>query len=307
MEKTANQQNTAAEKPEEKAGMQKDTVENPSEVRTDSAFDEESEGSRATDKQENPDKTSAGAGAGGAAAADENDKDNDNGAAADADASPQCQTDLNELICEDMKKDIKKYREIRDLASRVFSKDGCVFRSEYTLKRFCQSVIWYTKSAKSMKRAFFVLSAFTIALPTIATLLNSVPDELIKNIQLWDMVAKTIVPLNIEPWIKLAVSVISAATAILTAFLNLFKFQHKWVQFRSTSEELQTELTVYLAQAGDYSEKTLTKPYVAKDKPVPEFSGEKLDELRENMFLINIEKIMAKEKSQWENLHKPSK
>ena len=307
MEKTANQQNTAAEKPEEKAGMQKDTVENPSEVRTDSAFDKESEGSRATDKQENPDKTSAGAGAGGAAAADENDKDNDNGAAADADASPQCQTDLNELICEDMKKDIKKYREIRDLASRVFSKDGCVFRSEYTLKRFCQSVIWYTKSAKSMKRAFFVLSAFTIALPTIATLLNSVPDELIKNIQLWDMVAKTIVPLNIEPWIKLAVSVISAATAILTAFLNLFKFQHKWVQFRSTSEELQTELTVYLAQAGDYSEKSLTKPYVTKDKPAPEFSREKLDEMRENMFLINIEKIMAKEKSQWENLHKPSK
>ena len=292
MEKTANQQNTAAEKPEEKAGMQKDTVENPSEVRTDSAFDEESEGSRATDKQENPDKTSAGAGAGGAAAADENDKDNDNGAAADADASPQCQTDLNELICEDMKKDIKKYREIRDLASRVFSKDGCVFRSEYTLKRFCQSVIWYTKSAKSMKRAFFVLSAFTIALPTIATLLNSVPDNLISNY---------------ESWIKLTVSVISAATAILTAFLNLFKFQHKWVQFRSTSEELQTELTVYLAQAGDYSEKSLTKPYVTKDKPAPEFSREKLDEMRENMFLINIEKIMAKEKSQWENLHKPSK
>ncbi|MBQ1350041.1 MAG: DUF4231 domain-containing protein [Ruminococcus sp.] len=292
MEKTANQQNTAAEKPEEKAGMQKDTVENPSEVRTDSAFDEESEGSRATDKQENPDKTSAGAGAGGAAAADENEKDNDNGAAADADASPQCQTDLNELICEDMKKDIKKYREIRDLASRVFSKDGCVFRSEYTLKRFCQSVIWYTKSAKSMKRAFFVLSAFTIALPTIATLLNSVPDNFISNY---------------ESWIKLTVSVISAATAILTAFLNLFKFQHKWVQFRSTSEELQTELTVYLAQAGDYSEKSLTKPYVTKDKPAPEFSREKLDEMRENMFLINIEKIMAKEKSQWENLHKPSK
>ncbi|MBQ4260412.1 MAG: DUF4231 domain-containing protein [Ruminococcus sp.] len=292
MEKTANQQNTAAEKPEEKAGMQKDTVENPSEVRTDSAFDEESEGSRATDKQENPDKTSAGAGAGSAAAADENDKDNDNAAAADADASPQCQTDLNELICEDMKKDIKKYREIRDLASRVFSKDGCVFRSEYTLKRFCQSVIWYTKSAKSMKRAFFVLSAFTIALPTIATLLNSVPDNFISNY---------------ESWIKLTVSVISAATAILTAFLNLFKFQHKWVQFRSTSEELQTELTVYLAQAGDYSEKSLTKPYVTKDKPAPEFSREKLDEMRENMFLINIEKIMAKEKSQWENLHKPSK
>lgn len=292
MEKTANQQNTAAEKPEEKAGMQKDMVENPSEVRTDSAFDEESEGCRATDKQENPDKTSAGAGAGGAAAADENDKDNDNGAAADADASPQCQTDLNELICEDMKKDIKKYREIRDLASRVFSKDGCVFRSEYTLKRFCQSVIWYTKSAKSMKRAFFVLSAFTIALPTIATLLNSVPDNFISNY---------------ESWIKLTVSVISAATAILTAFLNLFKFQHKWVQFRSTSEELQTELTVYLAQAGDYSEKSLTKPYVTKDKPAPEFSREKLDEMRENMFLINIEKIMAKEKSQWENLHKPTK
>ena len=71
MENTANQPNTAAEKPEEKAGTQNDTAENPSEVRTDSAFDEESEGSRATDKQENPDKTSAGAGAGGAAAADE--------------------------------------------------------------------------------------------------------------------------------------------------------------------------------------------------------------------------------------------
>ena len=303
MENTANQPNTAAEKPEEKAGTQNDTAENPSEVRTDSAFDEESEGSRASEKQENPDETSAGAGAGGAGDADDNAPDTDNG----ADVSPKCQTDLNELVCRDMKNDIKKYREIRDLASRVFTKDGCVFRSEYTMKRFCHSVIWYTKNAKSMKRAFFVLSAFTIALPTIATLLNSVPDELIKNIQLWDMVAKTIVPLNIEPWIKLAVSVISAATAILTAFLNLFKFQHKWVQFRSTSEELQTELTVYLAQAGDYSEKSLTKPYVTKDKPAPEFSREKLNEMRENMFLINIEKIMAKEKSQWENLHKPSK
>lgn len=288
MENTANQPNTAAEKPEEKAGTQNDTAENPSEVRTDSAFDEESEGSRASEKQENPDETSAGAGAGGAGDADDNAPDTDTG----ADVSPKCQTDLNELVCRDMKNDIKKYREIRDLASRVFTKDGCVFRSEYTMKRFCHSVIWYTKNAKSMKRAFFVLSAFTIALPTIATLLNSVPDNFISNY---------------ESWIKLTVSVISAATAILTAFLNLFKFQHKWVQFRSTSEELQTELTVYLAQAGDYSEKTLTKPYVAKDKPVPEFSGEKLDELRENMFLINIEKIMAKEKSQWENLHKPSK
>jgi hypothetical protein len=268
--------------------MQKDTVENPSEVRTDSAFDEESEGSRASEKQENPDETSAGAGAGGAGDADDNAPDTDTG----ADVSPKCQTDLNELVCRDMKNDIKKYREIRDLASRVFTKDGCVFRSEYTMKRFCHSVIWYTKNAKSMKRAFFVLSAFTIALPTIATLLNSVPDNFISNY---------------ESWIKLTVSVISAATAILTAFLNLFKFQHKWVQFRSTSEELQTELTVYLAQAGDYSEKSLTKPYVTKDKPAPEFSREKLNEMRENMFLINIEKIMAKEKSQWENLHKPSK
>ena len=290
MENTANQPNTAAEKPEEKAGTQNDTAENPSEVRTDSAFDEESEGSRASEKQENPDETSAGAGAGGADDADDNapDIDTDNG----ADVSPKCQTDLNELVCRDMKNDIKKYREIRDLASRVFTKDGCVFRSEYTMKRFCHSVIWYTKNAKSMKRAFFVLSAFTIALPTIATLLNSVPDNFISNY---------------ESWIKLTVSVISAATAILTAFLNLFKFQHKWVQFRSTSEELQTELTVYLAQAGDYSEKSLTKPYVTKDKPAPEFSREKLNEMRENMFLINIEKIMAKEKSQWENLHKPSK
>ncbi|MBQ1616770.1 MAG: DUF4231 domain-containing protein [Ruminococcus sp.] len=288
MENTANQPNTAAEKPEEKAGTQNDTAENPSEVRTDSAFDEESEGSRASEKQENPDETSAGAGAGGAGDADDNAPDTDTG----ADVSPKCQTDLNELVCRDMKNDIKKYREIRDLASRVFTKDGCVFRSEYTMKRFCHSVIWYTKNAKSMKRAFFVLSAFTIALPTIATLLNSVPDNFISNY---------------ESWIKLTVSVISAATAILTAFLNLFKFQHKWVQFRSTSEELQTELTVYLAQAGDYSEKSLTKPYVTKDKPAPEFSREKLNEMRENMFLINIEKIMAKEKSQWENLHKPSK
>ncbi|MBQ3988589.1 MAG: hypothetical protein II629_07500, partial [Ruminococcus sp.] len=69
---------------------------------------------------------------------------------------------------------------------------------------------------------------------------------------------------------------------------------------------LQLDNAEEYAESAD-SEKTLTKPYVAKDKPVPEFSGEKLDELRENMFLINIEKIMAKEKSQWENLHKPSK
>ena len=56
MENTANQPNTAAEKPEEKAGTQNDTAENPSEVRTDSAFDEESEGSRASENRRIPTK-----------------------------------------------------------------------------------------------------------------------------------------------------------------------------------------------------------------------------------------------------------
>lgn len=185
----------------------------------------------------------------------------------------------------DFLRDIRRYREVRDLADRLYTADGCVFKSDYTLKRFRQSVVWYIKKAKCMKIWFFVFSILSIVLPTAATVLNSI------SIQ--------------DNRIKYLVSGISALTAFIAALTSLFKFQSKWIQYRMTAEELQSELSLFILFANDYSRCSMEKKHkesCLKDQPL---TDEDLARMKEEIFTVNTESIMAKEKSQWYSLHKP--
>ena len=184
----------------------------------------------------------------------------------------------------DFIRDIKKYREVRDLADRLYTENGCVFKNTYLMKRFRQSVVWYIKKAKCMKISFYFFSFISIILPTLATVLNSVGIH--------------------EVWVTCAVSVLSGMTAFIVALTSLFKFHGKWIQYRMTAEEMQSELSLFILSANKYSRCSLEKKHkdsCQKDQP---FSDEDLEKMKEEIFAVNIESIMAKEKSQWYSLIK---
>lgn len=258
-----------------------------------------------------------------------------------------CEQTKTELIVKDFQKDLKRCREIRNLANRIYQKDGSsVFQNDYTLLRFWQSVVWYIKKAKWLKFWFFFYSTLAIVLPILTTLLNTT------------LISSDIIPEKWKPYCTLVVSVLSAVTAVISALLSLFKFQHRWIQCRYTAESLQKELSLFVAGANDYSDDNFTASGVKHceqppAEPQPEEQPETaeaesddnasngkqpnrkqssaqattndqqsatehsesakplkksaLAKMKEDYFLFKMEQIMANEQTQWYNLHKPSK
>ncbi len=262
----------------ERKAQTDESAEMPNETAAESAFDEgepsfEEAPSGETSEQEAGDDTAAGG------EANEQQKN--------------CMDDLEpdlKLNFKDIKEDMEKgnrYRELRDFFSRLYKDGKCVIRDEYTAKRFFQSVLWYSKKAKRNKLLFYSFSVVTIVLPAATTVLTAISSD--------ELAA-----------IRIISSCLSSVTAIFTALLALFKFQHNWIQFRTTSEALQTELSRMISETQDYSETELEKRFGKTLTDSDEDKAE-LVKLREKVFLIQIESIMAKEKTQWESLHKPSK
>lgn len=255
-----------------------------------------------------------------------------------------CEEKKNELLVKDFQWDLRRAREIRNLANRLYKQNGdCVFQNDYTLMRFWQSVVWYIKKAKSLKFWFFFYSTLSIVLPITTTLLNT---TLINT--------KGIVPPDFQPYCSLIISILSAVTAVISALLSLFKFQHRWIQCRFTAESLQKELSLFLAGANDYSDDNFTadgvkqseqppaapeetveyeehpeatetapadgapnnrqgqtagsqQPAAEQGEPAKPMKKSELAKMKEDYFLFKMEQIMANEQTQWYNLHKPSK
>ena len=175
---------------------------------------------------------------------------------------------------EDLLNDLEKSSDFRKLYEMVFDNDQCIFKNEYTRKRFLQSVYWYHKSARKCKKWFYIFSVIAIVLPTAATVLSGFSENFI---------------------LKLLVSILSALTAVCTSLLTLFKVQHKWIQFRTTAETLHTELSLFISGTGDYSYQSLEKTYKNECNTSAPFSESVMEELKEKVFLVKIESIMAKE------------
>ncbi len=186
---------------------------------------------------------------------------------------------------EDLQNDLEKSSDFRKLYDMVFENGNCIFKNEYTRKRFIQSVNWYHQSAKKCKKMFYLLSIIAIVLPTAVTVLSAFTENF---------------------WVKLFVSILSALTAICTSLLTLFKVQHKWIQFRTTAETLHTELSLFISCTGDYSYAALKKVFDEECDASNTFDNEMMYDLKEKIFLVRIERVMAEEKDQWINLNKPS-
>lgn len=210
--------------------------------------------------------------------------------------------------------DYKRYREIRDIVHRVGCGENSVIKNDYIRKRFLQSLIWYIKKAKFFKRFFYFFSVLSIIIPIAVALLNQF--------------------VSLTDDSKIIVSILSSLTAVISSLLTLFKLQEKWIQYRCAAEALQSELSLLIAENGDYSFNSFiadekahflqknqegTKGF-SKEREQADASFEEDDykasrakidffksdyvNYRERLFLLNIERIMSKEKSQWEKMNK---
>lgn len=103
----------------------------------------------------------------------------------------------------------------------------------YFQERLEDQLQWYDKKSAVNKKWYHRLQILMIVLAALVTLSGA--------IYMYQI-----------PSIELIVSAMGAAIAILSGALSLYKFQEKWIEYRTTSEMLKHEKYAYLTKIAPY-------------------------------------------------------
>lgn len=87
------------------------------------------------------------------------------------------------------------------------------------------------------------------------------------------------------PWLFWVTAASAVAVAILTSTIKSFRFQERWLHYRTTCETLRKEIHLYRAKAGEY--------HTALD--------------RESLFVERAEGLISRENTLWLASHKPTR
>ena len=103
--------------------------------------------------------------------------------------------------------------------------------TEYIQSRVDDQIKWYDGKSRQSQRAY-------------------------KWLRVYEIMAAAMIPFlagYIETHVvKLSIGLIGVTVSLVSGVLALYKFQENWVQYRSTSEALNCEKHLYLAQAPPY-------------------------------------------------------
>lgn len=99
---------------------------------------------------------------------------------------------------------------------------------EVCIERTLDCMRWYSRKAIFYKRFFFILSTINIAAPLISTYIISTQKQ------------------------PIAGAILSALAAFSASMLALFNVNDKWVTYRSASENLKSQYTLYCAKSPPY-------------------------------------------------------
>lgn len=132
----------------------------------------------------------------------------------------------------------------------------------YISTRFEQSVKWYVKKANKFKKIYYIFSIIGIALPATVPIINSVFECTGFHCDI-------------------IITVISVMTSVAASILTLLKAQEKWIHYRNVAEILQTELSLYVGEVGDYKYNNKNETFIRK-----------------------IETIMSDEHAKWQEMYK---
>ena len=148
--------------------------------------------------------------------------------------------------------------EKNNLHEKLYGKNGenSIITDEYLSTRFEQSVNWYMKQANRCKYLYYFLSTVGIVLPLCIPVINCFDNPHC-----------------------IFVTAASVFTSLVTSLLSLLKLHDKWINYRSVTEAMQTELTLYASKCSDYSDCT--------------------DEERNKLFAERIETLMGNEHIKW--------
>ena len=86
-----------------------------------------------------------------------------------------------------------------------------------------------------------------------------------------------------SPVINILIALIGITIASIAGVLKIYKFQEKWINYRSTAEDLKREKLMYLTETGFY--------------------GKNLDKDKKFNSLVNrVESILSNENIKWQEL-----
>ena len=137
---------------------------------------------------------------------------------------------------------------------------------EYINGRYLEQIRWYDSKALWSKKWFSRFQWGTIILSALMPVL----------------IAVDLVPgYDFLEWIPILTSV---AVAVLSSGLKTFKFQERWVHYRTTCEVLKREFHLYQAGVGEYSSNA-NRATLLVDKDA--------------LFVERVESLLAQERALW--------
>lgn len=127
------------------------------------------------------------------------------------------------------------------------------------IERTLDCMEWYSRKAVLYKKIFFILSTINIAAPLISTYIISAQEQ------------------------SMFAAILSVLATFSASMLALFNVNDKWVTYRSASEYLKSQYTLYCAKSS---------PYNKDDAHI--------------IYINNIETYMTTVHSHWCSFHKVS-
>lgn len=114
--------------------------------------------------------------------------------------------------------------------------------------------------------------------------------KLFKRLRLAEIVAATLIPFlagyitQSVSKIKFVIGFLGVVVAIIAGIVPLFKFHEHWIEYRTICETLKHNKYLYITKSAPYD-----------------------DENAFNILVENVESLISKENSNWQNLQKESK
>ena len=136
-------------------------------------------------------------------------------------------------------------------------------QEEYLKDRVEDQISWYDRKSGFNKKWYHRTQVLTIVFGALITFVGVFTVE-------EDSLLKYLSPL------------LGASITILSSLLVLYKFQEKWINYRSTSEALQVERNLFLTNCEPYGKKASFQ-----------------------YFVVRIESILSQENSSWAQTMQP--
>ena len=130
---------------------------------------------------------------------------------------------------------------------------------DYIKERLNKQIEYYGRKGRALRKEYYILSTINLVILGFIPLLTLISDTC--------LLAKYII------------AALSSLASILSSYLLLHNTKDSWLEYRSTSEHLKTELELYLCGAGLYGQ-------LPKNE-------------QESVLVENCEKIMETEHSSW--------